>query len=155
MGLRVSMRASGTWGTITLLETESTRLLIDAGLGKVKTLARLAAVERSVDRLDGILIPHEHNDHCSGLPQMLGLCKAPLYVPGPTIEALERTLPETLGKRLRGVEKIRAGERFTIGDIEVHAFQGPHDAGDASVSALRDDGVTFAATSAPGCPAEA
>jgi len=86
--LRVSILASGSSGNITLLETESTRLLIDAGLGKRETLARLAAVEQSVDRLDGILITHEHNDHCSGLPQMLGLWKAPLYVTEPTMHEL-------------------------------------------------------------------
>jgi phosphoribosyl 1,2-cyclic phosphodiesterase len=148
--LRVSILASGSSGNITLLETESTRLLIDAGLGKRETLARLAAVEpacagrKSVDRLDGILITHEHNDHCSGLPQMLGLWKAPLYVTEPTMEALERALPETLGKRLRGVEKIQTGERFTIGDIEVHAFRVPHDAVDPIGLTFRAHGVKVA-----------
>ncbi len=144
IGLRVSILASGSSGNITLLETESTRLLIDAGLGKRETLARLAAVEQSVDRLDGILITHEHNDHCSGLPQMLGLWKAPLYVTEPTMEALERTLPETLGKRLRGVEKIQAGQRFCVGDIEVHAFAIPHDAADPIGFTFRANGVKLA-----------
>ena len=105
IGLRVSILASGSSGNITLLETEQTRLLIDAGLGKRETLARLAAVEKEVDRLDAILVTHEHNDHCGGLPQMLGLWKAPLYVTEPTMDALNRTLPDTLGKRLRGVER--------------------------------------------------
>ena len=71
--MRVSILASGSSGNITLLETRSTRLLVDAGLGKRETLARLAAVEMEVERLDGILITHEHNDHCGGLPQMLGM----------------------------------------------------------------------------------
>src|SRR5260370_13505708 len=69
---------------------------------------------------------------------MLGLWKAPLYVTEPTMNELERTLPETLGKRLRGVEKIQAGQRFCVGDIEVHAFAIPHDAADPI-------GVTFRA----------
>src|ERR1700758_5341562 len=128
IGLRVSILASGSSGNITLLETESTRLLVDAGLGKRETLARLAAVENDVKKIDGILITHEHTDHCNGLPQMLGLWKAPLYVTEPTMDALERTLPETLGKRLRGVETIHAGQEFTIGEIDVHAFRIPHDA---------------------------
>jgi len=144
IGLRVSILASGSSGNITLLETESTRLLIDAGLGKRETLARLAAVEQSVDRVDGILITHEHHDHCNGLPQMLGLWKAPLYVTEPTMDALQRTLPETLGKRLRGVEKIQAGQRFCIGDIEVHAFAIPHDAADPIGFTFRADGVKLA-----------
>src|SRR3979411_2780182 len=104
IGLRVSILASGSSGNITLLETERTRLLVDAGLGKRETLARLAAVEKTVDHLDGILITHEHTDHSTGLPQMLGLWKAPLYVTEPTMDVMERILPETLGKRLNGVE---------------------------------------------------
>src|SRR5260370_35697228 len=100
MGLRVSILASGSSGNITLLETGRTRLLIDAGLGKRETLARLAAVERTAEHIDGILITHEHTDHCNGLPQMLGLRKAPPYVPEPTRDAMQPSLPETLRQRL-------------------------------------------------------
>jgi len=142
--LRVSILASGSSGNITLLETERTRLLVDAGLGKRETLARLAAVEKTVDRLDGILITHEHTDHCNGLPQMLSLWKAPLYVTEPTMDAMQRILPETLGKRLRGVETIHRGQYFTIGDIDIHAFMVPHDAVDPVAFTFRSCGVKVA-----------
>jgi phosphoribosyl 1,2-cyclic phosphodiesterase len=144
IGLRVSILASGSSGNLTLLETEHTRLLIDAGLGKRETLARLAWIERDIEHLDGILITHEHNDHCSGLPQMLGLWKAPLYVTEPTMDALNRTLPDTFGKRLRGVEKIHSGQDFVVGDIEVHAFGIPHDAADPIGFTFRAEGVKVA-----------
>jgi len=144
IGLRVSILASGSSGNLTLLETERTCLLVDAGLGKRETLARLAAVEKDIDRLDGILISHEHADHCSGLPQALGLWKAPLYVTEPTMDALRRALPETLNKRLRGVETIHAGQPFTIGDIEVHAFAIPHDAADPVAFTFRTNGTKVA-----------
>ncbi|HJZ64137.1 MAG TPA: MBL fold metallo-hydrolase [Candidatus Acidoferrum sp.] len=144
IGLRVTILASGSSGNITLLETERTRLLVDAGLGKRETLARLAAVEKSVDRLDGILVTHEHADHCSGLPQMLGLYKAPLYVTEPTMDQLNRVLPDTFGKRLRGIERIHAGQWFTIGDIDVHAFAIPHDAVDPIGFTFRACGAKFA-----------
>jgi phosphoribosyl 1,2-cyclic phosphodiesterase len=142
--LRVSILASGSSGNITLLETEHTRLLIDAGLGKRETLARLAAIENEVEHIDGILITHEHNDHCGGLPQMLGLWKAPLYVTEQTMDALHRTLPDTLGKRLRGVETIHAGQHFCVGDIEVHAFAIPHDAADPVGFTFRSNGAKLA-----------
>jgi phosphoribosyl 1,2-cyclic phosphodiesterase len=142
--LRVSILASGSSGNLTLLETERTRLLIDAGLGKRETLARLAAIEKSVERLDGILITHEHADHCNGLPQMLGIWKAPLYVTEPTFEELKRVLPERLEKRLRGVETIRAGQNFAIGDIDVHAFRIPHDAVEPVGFTFRANGVKMA-----------
>ncbi len=144
IGLRVSILASGSSGNLTLLETERTRLLIDAGLGKRETLARLAAIERDVEHIDGILITHEHNDHCNGLPQMLGLWKAPLYVTEPTMDALNRALPETFGKRLRGLETIHSGQDFVVGDIAVHAFGIPHDAADPVGFTFRAEGVKVA-----------
>ncbi len=144
IGLRVTILASGSSGNITLLETEHTRLLIDAGLGKRETLARLAAIEKDVEHLDGILITHEHSDHCNGLPQMLGMWKAPLYVTEQTMDALHRALPDRLGKRLRGVETIHTGQRFCVGDIEVHAFAIPHDAADPIGFTFRTAGVKMA-----------
>ena len=142
--MRVSILASGSSGNLTLLETERTRLLIDAGLGKRETLARLAAIEKSVERLDGILITHEHADHCNGLPQMLGIWKAPLYVTEPTFEELKRVLPERLEKRLRGVETIHAGQNFAIGDIDIHAFRIPHDAVEPVGFTFRANGAKMA-----------
>jgi phosphoribosyl 1,2-cyclic phosphodiesterase len=144
IGLRVSILASGSSGNITLLETQSTRLLVDCGLGKRETLARLAAIGLNVDHIDGIIITHEHMDHCHGLPQMLGLWKAPLFVTEPTMDALRRTLPDTLGKRLHGVEKIHAGQTFTVGDIEAHAFRVTHDAVDPTCFTFRADGAKLA-----------
>jgi phosphoribosyl 1,2-cyclic phosphodiesterase len=144
IGLRVSILASGSSGNITLLETRRTRLLIDAGLGKRETLARLAAVEQSVDHLDGILITHEHTDHCNGLPQMLALWKAPLYVTEPTLDAMQRILPDTLGKRLNGLETIHPGQCFTVGDIDVHAFAVPNDAADPVAFTFRANGAKLA-----------
>ena len=141
IGLRVSILASGSSGNITLLETERTRLLVDAGLGKRETLARLTAVGIDLDRLDGIVISHEHTDHCSGLPQVLAMWRAPLYVTEATLDALHFVLPEKLEKRLDRVESIRAGMCFTIGDIEVHAFAVPHDAADPVGFTFRVNGT--------------
>ncbi len=144
IGLRVSILASGSSGNVTLLETQRTRLLVDAGLGKRETLARLAARGADLDRLDGIVISREHTDHCSGLPQLLGLWKTPLYVTEPTLDALHRTLPDTLGKRLCDVETIHAGQPFSVGDIEVHAISLPHDAADPIGFTFRTNGAKIA-----------
>src|SRR6266568_9209125 len=75
---------------------------------------------------------------------MLGLWKAPLYVTEPTMDAMQRILPETFGKRLRGVETIHAGQHFAVGDIEVHAFAIPHDAADPIGFTFRSNGAKMA-----------
>jgi len=127
-----------------LLETERTRLLVDAGLGKKETLRRLGALEKRLDRLDGILISHEHTDHCNGLPQLARQWRASVYLTEPTHHEMLRILPEGMGKRIDRVQYVRAGQRFSVGDIEVSAFTVPHDAADPLGFAFRANGVKVA-----------
>jgi len=127
-----------------LLETEQTRLLVDAGLGKKETLRRLAAIEKHVDRVDGILISHEHNDHCTGLPQLAREWHATVYLTEPTHEEIRRILPERTMRRISRVEHVRPGQRFSVGDIEVTAFRIPHDAADPLGFTFRANGAKAA-----------
>jgi phosphoribosyl 1,2-cyclic phosphodiesterase len=60
------------------------------------------------------------------------------------MDALQRTLPETLSKRLRGVETIRPGQCFRIGEVEVHPFAIPHDAADPIGFTFRANGTKLA-----------
>ena len=144
ISLRVTILASGSSGNCTLLETEQTRLLVDAGLGKKETLRRLAAVERQVDRLDGIVISHEHSDHIGSLAQVLGQWRTTVYLTEATHAEVKRILPESSQKRLDRVEHIRAGHRFMVGDIEVSPISIPHDAADPLGFTFRANGMKVA-----------
>jgi phosphoribosyl 1,2-cyclic phosphodiesterase len=144
INLRVTILGSGSSGNCTLLETDRTRLLVDAGLGKKETLRRLAAVGRDVDRLDGIVISHEHTDHIGSLAQVLGQWRTTVYLNEATHTEVMRILPETSHKRLDRVEHIRAGQRFLVGDIEVSAFSIPHDAVDPLGFTFRANGTKVA-----------
>jgi phosphoribosyl 1,2-cyclic phosphodiesterase len=137
---RISILASGSSGNCALLETERTRLLVDAGLGKKETLRRLAALERKMDRLDGILISHEHNDHCNGLPQLARTWRATVFVTEPTLDEIRRILPERTSRKIERVEPIRPGQRIQVGDIEVSVFAIPHDAADPVGFTFRANG---------------
>ena len=72
MSLRVCVLGSGSKGNSTLVATEKTRVLVDAGLNRRETYARLAAVGERTDGFDAILISHEHVDHINGL-RLLGI----------------------------------------------------------------------------------
>ncbi|HEV2488883.1 MAG TPA: MBL fold metallo-hydrolase [Candidatus Acidoferrales bacterium] len=144
ISLRISILASGSSGNSTLLETERTCLLVDAGLGRKETFRRLAALGIKPERLDGILISHEHTDHSSGLPQLSGHWRATAYLTELTHREIVRILPDGAGKKIDRVEHIRAGERFTIGDIEISPFSVPHDAADPVGYAFRTNGTKLA-----------
>ena len=141
----MSILASGSSGNCTLLETSRTRLLVDAGLGKRETLRRLAAIDgHALDRLDGIVISHEHSDHIGGLAALLAKWRTTVYFTAATHAETLRILPEAHAKRLERVEFIQAGQRFSVGDIEVAPFAIPHDAVDPLGFTFRAGGVKLA-----------
>ena len=144
ISLRVSILASGSSGNCTLIETSQTRLLVDAGLGKRETLRRLTVNEQSTERLDGIVISHEHSDHISGLAALLAKWCATVYLTPATHAETLRLLPEPHARRLARVDFIEAGRSFAIGDIEVAPFSIPHDATDPVGFTFRAGGVKVA-----------
>ncbi|HUK52096.1 MAG TPA: MBL fold metallo-hydrolase [Candidatus Binatia bacterium] len=81
---------SGSSGNCTLVETSTTRVLVDAGFNRKETLRRLAALGASTDRVDGILISHEHSDHVAGLASLAELWRAPVYLTAGTLAEIGR-----------------------------------------------------------------
>ena len=144
ISLRVSNLASGSSGNCTLLETERTCLLVDAGLSKKELLRRLEIIGRRLERLDGIVISHEHSDHISGLQQASALWHAPVYVTEATHYEIQIALLDGGAKRLERVEHIHAGQKFVVGDIEVSPFSIPHDAADPLGFTFRANGMKVA-----------
>ncbi|MDX2152739.1 MAG: MBL fold metallo-hydrolase [Bryobacteraceae bacterium] len=118
--------ASSSSGNCTYIRTERTRLLIDAGLSRKETAARLAAIGEDLAQLDAVLVTHEHSDHVCGLGPLVRKAEKPLpvFVSKLTAPALEWEEAEPV------IETFQAGTVFSIGDIEVRSFTIPHDAVD-------------------------
>lgn len=95
---------------------------MDAGLSRRETFARLAAIGEDGEKLDAIVITHEHSDHVCGLLPLARKLKIPVYLTRLTAPAMDW---ETFTPV---VETFQAGTSFTVGDIEVHSFTIPHDA---------------------------
>jgi len=135
VSLRVCVLGSGSKGNSTLVATERTRLLIDAGLSRRETYARLAAVGERADGFGAILISHEHTDHVAGL-RLLGTdWRAPIHITRATHDAI------AWDRSLCAFEFFTPGERFIVGDIEVTPFSIPHDAADPVAFTLESGGI--------------
>jgi phosphoribosyl 1,2-cyclic phosphodiesterase len=147
ISFRISILASGSAGNVTLLETERTTLLIDAGLGRKELLRRFEALGRQQpERVDGILITHEHTDHSNAVAQLARHWDCPAYLTEPTHREIVKMYaedPENPGRKatIDRVEHIRPGERFQIGDIDINPFAIPHDAADPVGYAFRMNGT--------------
>jgi len=135
MSVRICVLGSGSKGNCTLLATEKTRLLIDAGLSCRETYARLAAIGEPPDGLDAVVISHEHTDHINGLRVLALDAKLPIYITRATRDVV------SWDSRIQSFEHFAASEKFTIGDIEVTPFPVPHDAVDPAAFTFDAQGI--------------
>jgi phosphoribosyl 1,2-cyclic phosphodiesterase len=125
-----------------LLETGHTTLLIDAGLGRKEMLRRFEALGRQrPDRVDAVLITHEHSDHSSAMAQMTREWKCPAYLTELTHREILRLCEDGPVRKIQRIEYVRPGIRFEIGDIEITPFTIPHDAADPVGYCFRSNGI--------------
>ncbi|MBV9573929.1 MAG: MBL fold metallo-hydrolase [Acidobacteriales bacterium] len=143
MGLSVSVLASGSRGNATLLESASTRILVDAGLSCRETFKRMKAANSDPRTLSAILITHEHADHIYGLIVLANKLNLPVFMNEATYQAWEKAVRDACGEvpRLPKVELFSSGHYFVVGDITVMPFTIPHDAADPVGFTLRSGGV--------------
>lgn len=113
--------ASGSSGNAYLLRTSNTTLLVDAGIpvSRLDKILRSEGVEP--ERLTGVLISHEHRDHCSAAADLARLYGTPLW-------ANEAVLRSAGLSGLPSAAVIEAGRSVLLGDVEVQTFPVPHDA---------------------------
>lgn len=113
-----------------LVETEQTRLLIDAGPD-----FRQQMLTQPFRRIDGILVTHSHYDHVGGMDDIRPYCqfgKIEVYADAIARQGMLEMLPYCFAENRYpgvpqiGLNEIRAGEAFTIGDIEVLPVQVMH-----------------------------
>jgi len=128
--------ASSSSGNSIFVGTSRTRILIDAGLSRKETIARLAAIGETPEQLDAILVTHEHSDHVSGLMRLVRKFAVPVYTTTLTKPAIDWE-----GYAAAKVETFQAGTEFTIGDIDIQSFTIPHDAIDPVGFTLKAEGV--------------
>jgi phosphoribosyl 1,2-cyclic phosphodiesterase len=118
--------ASGSTGNCTFLATETTRILVDAGISARRIQGHLQDMGLQIRDLDGVCVTHEHGDHIAALPQLNGRYGVPLYGNAGTIQSLAHK------SKFQDVKwkVFTNGQPFAIGDIMVKPYSIPHDAYD-------------------------
>lgn len=122
MSLKLVSLASGSKGNATLILSDSTALLVDAGISFSRLTQELRRFGLSPSKLDGVVITHEHTDHICALPR-LGKCTRVFAHP-----LTARAIYERAGELCGYCEQEFYEGGFTVGDIEVVPFRIPHDA---------------------------
>jgi len=137
MAVMLSVLGSGSRGNATFIKTESTRILIDAGLSRKDLSKRLESIGEDPDGIDAVLVTHEHNDHGAGLRTMLKELRIRAYLTQGTLRGLQ---PETFEMDGSEIIPIRAGVPFTVGDAEIMPYAVPHDANEPTAFSISCQG---------------
>jgi phosphoribosyl 1,2-cyclic phosphodiesterase len=143
MGVSLSVLASGSRGNSAIVESSSTRVLVDAGISCRETFKRVRSLGGDPHSLSAILVTHEHGDHVYGLRALARTLDVPVFMTGATHQAWVRSVQDATGEppAAEKIEFFCAGRGFRIGDIEVRPFTIPHDAADPVGFTLHAEGV--------------
>ena len=117
--MRCASLISGSKANAFYLETDEHALLIDAGLSFPKLEITFEQLKIDTNKIRGILVTHEHEDHVKHLKRVASMLNLPVYI---TAESLKKT-----GFSFREHHIIKAGDDLLFGDIHINAFQVLHD----------------------------
>ena len=137
--MRLCSIASGSSGNCIYVGSDSTHLLVDAGISGKRVEQGLHALELTGKDIDGILVTHEHSDHIRGLKTLLKRTDIPLFAPRTVASRLWGMLPESDGK----LNPIPVETEITLGDLRYTAFPTPHDTPQSVGYRLEDGTHTF------------
>ena len=97
---------SGSSGNSLLVESENTKLLIDAGISSKKIETALTNLNIDPASIDGILITHEHTDHVQGLGTFAKKFDLPVYVNQKTLDAMPKQKEKISEKNINNIRIV-------------------------------------------------
>ncbi len=128
--------ASGSRGNALYLSNGATSILVDAGLSGIEIERRMQARGLCPERLDAILLSHEHTDHIRGVGVLSRRYKLPVYMTGKT----RGSLPPSVGK-IVSIRTFHPGAGFSLGTLWIDPFSVSHDAVEPSGFTFTGNGI--------------
>ena len=152
--LRFASLASGSKGNCLVAEArgllaEGTRVLIDCGLGLRDTERRLERLGLSADKIDAILVTHEHGDHAAGVFEFAAAHDTLVRLTYGTYLALKAE-----GRVIEGVRVsfLNGRQATAVGDLLVIPYTVPHDAREPVQYVVSDGSVRLGILTDIGIP---
>ena len=127
--LRIQSLASGSRGNAIHISSLTTNILVDVGLSLPQLLKRMSDAGIDSDKINAVLITHEHDDHICGLARFMAKHKntTKLYLH----QDSKATLMQEVLRKNKTIDEANiitfSDDGLTIGDIHVEYFHVPHD----------------------------
>lgn len=124
MPLFITSLNSGSNGNCYYVGNDKEAILVDAGISCREIERRMKRLELSMQKVQAVLVSHEHSDHIRGIPTLAGKYKLPVYITESTHHHGGLHLDSGL------VRSFSAYQPIVIGDMTITAFPKWHDASD-------------------------
>lgn len=118
---------SGSSGNSFFVQSDTTNLIIDAGVSLKKISTALKEININGNNIDAILVTHDHIDHTKSLALLSNKYDIPVYASKKTWKAISDISNKIPNENKKTFDIL---ESFSIGDIEILPFHIPHDAAD-------------------------
>lgn len=121
---------SGSNGNCTYVETDSVKILFDAGISGIQASERLSAFNRDIRNVDALIISHEHADHVRHAGVYQRKYGLPIYI---TRKTLDRSAKRHRLGEISDVNYFMTGEAIKFNKVSVQTILCPHDGVDGAV----------------------
>lgn len=136
--MKLASIASGSSGNCLYAGNEESHFLVDAGISRKRVLEGLRMLKVDPEKIKGLFITHEHNDHISGLGVFLRKYPVPVFATGKTIDRILNC--RSLGKLDPGLfHSIEPDRPMVIDGVRVEASRILHDAADPVCYTFSDE----------------
>ncbi|MDL2280386.1 MBL fold metallo-hydrolase [Selenomonadales bacterium OttesenSCG-928-I06] len=122
--MQINILASGSKGNATLIQTEDTKILIDAGISTTKMKNSLESLNVDLKDIDAVLLTHEHQDHIKGLPVLSRKYNIKIFATPKTWQTLD------CKESLRREFCYNLNNSLDFSDLKIEPFSISHDAAD-------------------------
>ena len=116
---------SGSTGNSFFVQTEDTKLLIDAGVSCKKIETALDSLNVHPSDIDAVLVTHEHIDHTKSIGMLSKKYNIPIYTNEKTWQAL---LDSNAKLTDADIHFFDNDKKFELNDLKIYPFSTPHDA---------------------------
>ena len=119
---------SGSTGNSLFVQTENTKILVDAGVSGKKIVEALESKDIDIKDIDSILVTHEHMDHIKSINVLSNKYDIPVYATLKTWRQLDK---KNINISTQNRKIFKISEKFSIKDLKINPFKTPHDAIDS------------------------
>lgn len=116
---------SGSSGNSLFVQTDKTKIIIDAGVSCKKIVNSLEELDINPSSIDGILVTHEHTDHVQSLATLSNKFQLPVFVNKQTLDAMPKQKDKL---NMDNIHIFKSFDAFEINDLKIKPFKIPHDA---------------------------